>query len=94
MTCNANSLINTKDDKMKETTYIIPILERLDLILSILKDRSNKHDPLMTLKDVSNYARVCETTIRRAIDKGTIKLFKSSGKKLFRREDVDTWLHL
>ena len=94
MTCNANSLINTKDDKMKETTYIIPILERLDRIESILTDRSSKHDPLMTSKDVSNYARVCETTIRRAIDKGTIKLFKSSGKKLFRREDVDTWLQL
>ena len=73
MTCNANSLINTKDDKMKETTYIIPILERLDLILSILKDRSNKHDPLMTLK-MSLTMQSLQTTIERAINKGTIKL--------------------
>ncbi len=79
---------------MKETTFIIPILERLDRIESIVTDRSSKHAPLMTLKDVSNYARVCDTTIRRAIHKGTIKPFKSSGKKLFRREDVDTWLQL
>ena len=79
---------------MIETTFIIPILERLDRIESIVTDRSSKHVPLMTLKDVSNYARVCEATIRRAIHKGTIKPFKSSGKKLFRREDVDTWLQL
>ena len=79
---------------MKETTFIIPILERLDRIESIVTDRSSKHVPLMTLKDVSNYARVCEATIRRAIHKGTIKPFKSSGKKLFRREDVDSWLQL
>ena len=88
-------LINKKkDDTMIETTFIIPILERLDRIESIVTDRSSKNDPLMTLKDVSNYARVCEATIRRAIHKGTIKPFKSSGKKLFRREDVDTWLQL
>ena len=86
-------LINKKkDDTMIETTFIIPILERLDRIESIVTDRSSKNDPLMTLKDVSNYARVCEATIRRAIHKGTIKPFKSSGKKLFRRTDVDKWL--
>ena len=88
-------LINIKkDDTMIETTFIIPILERLDRIESIVTDRSSKNDPLMTLKDVSNYARVCEATIRRAIHKGTIKPFKSIGKKLFRREDVDSWLQL
>jgi excisionase family DNA binding protein len=88
-------LINIKkDDTMIETTFIIPILERLDRIESIVTDRASKNDPLMTLKDVSNYARVCEATIRRAIHKGTIKPFKSSGKKLFRREDVDSWLQL
>ena len=79
---------------MIETTFIIPILERLDRIESIVTDKTSKHTPLMTLKDVSNYARVCEATIRRAIKKGTIKPFKSSGKKLFRRADVDAWLQL
>ena len=79
---------------MIETTFIIPILERLDRIESIVTDRSSRHDPLMTLKDVSAYGKCCEATIRRAIDKGTIKPFKSSGKKLFRRADVDAWLQL
>ena len=78
---------------MIETTFLIPILERLDRIESIITDRSSKHEPLMTLKDVSNYARVCDATIRRAIAKGTIKPFKSEGKKLFRRADVDKWLN-
>ena len=78
---------------MIETTFLIPILERLDRIESIITDRSSKHEPLMTLKDVSNYARVCDATIRRAIAKGTIKQFKSSGKRLFRRADVDKWLN-
>ena len=79
---------------MIETTFIIPILERLDRIESIVTDRSSKHAPLMTLKDVSAYGKCCEATIRRAIHKGTIKPFKSSGKKLFRRADVDAWLQL
>ena len=77
---------------MIETTFLIQVLERLDRIESIVTDGSSKHDQLMTLRDVSNYARVCEATIRRAIHKGTIKPFKSSGKKLFRRADVDAWL--
>ena len=79
---------------MIETTYIIPILERLDRIESIVTDRSSKHDPLMTLKDVSNYARVCDTTVYRAVAKSVLKPYKSSGKKLFRRADVDAWLQL
>ena len=77
---------------MIETTFIIPILERLDRIESIVTNGSSKHDQLMTLRDVANYARVCDTTIRRHIDKGNIKPFKSSGKKHFRRADVDAWL--
>ena len=69
---------------------LLPMFERLDRIESMIKqtDKSN----LMTIKDIVNYARLSEPTIRRAIIKGGLKPLKEGGKKLFRRADVDRWL--
>jgi len=46
----------------------------------------------MTIKDLVQYSRLSEATIRRNIMRGTLKPFKEDGKKLFRRDDVDRWL--
>ncbi len=46
----------------------------------------------MTIKDIVNYARLSEPTIRRAVMRSTLKPFKDDGKKLFRKVDVDNWL--
>ena len=69
---------------------LLPIFERLDRIESMIKqtDKSN----LMTIKDIVNYARLSEPTIRRAVMRSTLKPFKDDGKKLFRKVDVDNWL--
>ena len=77
---------------MIDKTILIPILERLERIELIVSGQAKKYERMMTLKDVTAYCRVSDATVRRAVSKGTLIPFKSSGKKLFRRVDVDNWL--
>ena len=79
---------------MIESTILIPILEKLERIEDIISGQAKEREALMTVKDVSVYAKCCEATIRRALAKGTIMPLKTTGKKLFRRVDVDRWLQL
>ena len=46
----------------------------------------------MTMKDVCNYSSLSYATIFRAIQKGTLKVSKKTGKNLFRKEWVDKYL--
>ena len=69
---------------------LIPVMERLDRIERSLE--KNQAPKLMTIKDIMSYASLSETTIRRHIQRGTLKPFKENGKKLFRKVDVDRWL--
>ena len=69
---------------------LIPVMERLDRIERSLE--KNQTPKLMTIKDIMSYASLSETTIRRHIQRGTLKPFKENGKKLFRKIDVDNWL--
>jgi hypothetical protein len=69
----------------------IPIIERLERIESLIRKTDNPN--LMTIKDLVQYSRLSEPTIRRSIMRGTLKPFKEDGKKLFRRIDVDRWLN-
>ena len=66
------------------------IINRLDKIESLLNKSSSPN--LMTIKDLVQYSRLSEATIRRNIMRGTLKPFKEDGKKLFLRDDVDRWL--
>ena len=72
---------------------IIPIIERLDKIEYLIKQSSSSRSKLMTIKDVAEYSSMAEITIRRSIQKGNLKPFKDTGKKLFRKDDVDRWLN-
>ena len=58
---------------MIESTILIPILEKLERIEDIISGQAKEREALMTVKDVSVYAKCCEATIRRALAKGTIK---------------------
>ena len=69
---------------------LIPIIDRLEKIESLLNQSSSPN--LMTIKDLVQYSRLSEATIRRHIMRGSLKPFKEDGKKLFRRTDVDNWL--
>lgn len=46
----------------------------------------------LTLKEVSEYTSVSESTIRRAIKKGVLKASDKTGRLLFKVSDVDRWL--
>ena len=69
---------------------LIPIIDKLEKIESLLNLSSSPN--LMTIKDLVQYSRLSEATIRRGIMRGTLKPIKEEGKKLFRRTDVDRWL--
>ena len=75
---------------IKLNEALIPVVERLERIESKLDEK--QVPKLMTIKDIISYASLSETTIRRHINRGTLKPFKESGKKLFRRNDIDNWL--
>tara|TARA_Y100000588_G_scaffold322686_1_gene354879 strand:- start:94 stop:330 length:237 start_codon:yes stop_codon:yes gene_type:complete len=70
---------------------LLPVLERLDRIESSMD--KNQTPKLMTIKDLVQYSRLSEATIRRHIMRGSLKPFKKDGKKLFRKVNVDRWLN-
>jgi len=80
-----------KGQKMND--IIIPLIERLDKIESLIKKTTTSKSKLMTIRDVSEYSSMSQVSVRRAIQKGILKPFKDIGKKLFRKDDVDRWLN-
>ena len=66
------------------------IIERLKVIQSILEDETTNQ--WMTIKDVCNYTRLSPSTIRRATQRGNLKVSKMTGKNLFKKAWVDNFL--
>ena len=66
----------------------VELLEQIrDLILGKISNR------WMNIKEVSNYTSVSQSTIRRAVQKGVLKVSTTTGKLLFKLSDVDRWLN-
>ena len=73
-----------------ERYELLPIIERLDRIEAKL---DNIHtDRWMNMKQVSDYTTLSQKTIDRGIARGTLKVSKETGKKLFKQSWVDRWL--
>ena len=51
----------------------------------------NNQDEWMCIKDVVQYTKLSESTIRRAIEKG-LRVSRQTGKILCRRSWIDQWL--
>ena len=74
----------------------------MDIALNrmILKKINNIHDHLLTnnqdtwmsIKDAVQYTKLSDSTIRRAIKKGCLKVSKRTGKNLFQRSWINQWL--
>ena len=79
--------------RLKMNDTIIPIIERLDKIESLIKKTNTTDDKLMTIKMVAEYSSMSEMSVYRAVQDGTLKVFKDKGKKLFKKDDVDRWLN-
>lgn len=69
----------------------IRLIELLNEIKTLILGKVNER--WLTLKEVSDYASVSESTIRRAIVKGNLKSSKVTGRLLFKVSSVDRWLN-
>ena len=67
---------------------------RIIEILSEIKDKLNNRltHSWVNIKQVCNYTGLSESTIRRAIQKGALKVSTTTGKLLFKTSDIDRWL--
>ena len=66
------------------------LLEKLDEIKSILTGRTN--DKWLKIDEVCKYSSISDSTIRRAVRRGTLKVSTSTGRLLFKKSNVDKWL--
>ena len=46
----------------------------------------------MSIKDVTSYASISESTVRRAVKGGSLKASQNTGKLLFKATEIDEWL--
>ena len=68
---------------------------RIIEILSEIKDKLNNKltHSWVNIQQVHNYTGLSESTIRRAVQKGVLKVSTTTGKLLFKLSDVDRWLN-
>ena len=69
----------------------IRLIELLNEIKTLILGKVNER--WLTLKEVSEYASISESNIRRAIIKGDLKSSKVTGRLLFKVSSVDRWLN-
>ena len=62
----------------------------LDELRNIIQEKSS--NIWMDIKEACRYACIGDSTLRRAVRKGELKVSKRTGKLLFKREWVDRWL--
>ena len=62
----------------------------LDELKSIVQKKSS--NIWMDIGDAVDYTKLSESTIRRAVIKGELKVSKRTGKLLFKREWLNKWL--
>ena len=66
------------------------LIEKLDEIKHIVKSKVS--DRWLNIGEVCDYSGLSNSTIRRAINKGVLKVSHSTGKLLFKVSSVDNWL--
>lgn len=71
--------------------YAIKILEKLDSIEKKLSNRLN--DKWLNIKQVCECTTLSESTIRREIQKGKLKVSRRVGRLLFNTNDIKKWLN-
>ena len=54
---------------------------------------NTKSDEWLTIKEVIQYSKLSEATIRRYIQRGNLKVSKQTGRILIKRSKVDEWLN-
>jgi predicted DNA-binding transcriptional regulator AlpA len=73
------------------STELLPIREQLNRIENKLDGKYT--NPYLGINQVSKLSSTSCSTIRRAVQKGTLKCSKKLGKLLFLESDVRKWLN-
>ena len=73
------------------STELIPIREQLERIEKKLDGKYT--NPYLGINQVSKLSSTSCSTIRRAVQKGTLKCSKKLGKLLFLESDVRKWFN-
>jgi|TARA_Y100000031_G_scaffold150069_1_gene188840 excisionase family DNA binding protein len=68
------------------------IVELLKEIKSMIQGKKSE-DRWMDIKKTSDYTAVSRSTIRRAVQNGSLKASNTTGKLLFKVSDVERWLN-
>jgi len=69
-------------------------IDRVNDILELIEDKiSNTYGRWLGIKDICKYTSLSESTIRRLVIKGELKVSRKTGKLLFNIEDVKKWLN-
>ena len=58
-----------------------------------MKKEKKYTDEWMTIKEVKLYLKLSESTIRRYIPRGNLKVSNQTGRILVKRSKVDEWLN-
>ena len=69
------------------------VLEKLDDLQEGLRSARIKVDAWMDINEACDYTNVSDSTFRRAVRKGELKVSKKTGKLLFRKSSIDRWLN-
>ena len=67
------------------------ILNKLNEILKYVKGTDPSR--YMTIKEVSDFCGISDSTIRRNVQKGSLKCSNTTGKLLFKVRDVERFLN-
>ena len=69
----------------------ITILEELREIKALITKKVS--DRWLNINEVSDYTSLSHSTLRRAINRGELKVSRKTGKLLFNINDVKRWLN-
>jgi excisionase family DNA binding protein len=64
----------------------------LEILKEIMSQLPIKADNWMDIEAASEYAAVSPQTLRRAFTRGELRVSDKTGKRLFKKADVDRWL--
>ena len=67
------------------------IINKLNEILEFVRKTNTSR--YIDINELTEYANVSKSTIRRNVTNGTLKASKSTAKLLFKVDDVEAWLN-
>ncbi len=65
--------------------------DKLDELLALVKGKQS--DYWMDINETVRYTKLSKSSLRRATQKGVLRVSKRTGKNLFKKSWVDRWLN-